>query len=109
MKVKVSRKSIKDNFRKVYCLDMSKANTIFYGQSPVYYTAGIYGWNCDVYIIDNDTAVTVGYRPFGDYLPEAVEKDMVKKAERVRESSKYNYAETTRKISAIRANAFSRI
>ena len=109
MKVKVSRKSIKDNFRNVYCLDMSKANTIFYGQSPAYYTAGIYGWNCDVYIINEDTAVTVGYRPFGDYLPEAVEKEMMKKAERVRESNKYNYAETARKISAIRANGFSRI
>ena len=109
MKVKVSRKSIKENFRNVYCLDMSKASTIFYGQSPAYYTSGIYGWNCDVYIINENTAVTVGYRPFGDYLPESIEKDMLKKAERVRESSRYNYAETTRKISAIRANAFSRI
>ena len=109
MKVKVTKKSIKENFRNVYQLSMTKAQTIFYGQSPAYYTAGIYGWNCDVYIIDEFTAVTVGYRPFGDYLPEAIEKDMVKKAERVRESSRYNYAETTRKISAIRANAFSRI
>ena len=109
MKVKVSRKSVKDNFRNVYQLSMTKAYTIFYGQSPAYYTAGIYGWNCDVYIIDNNTAVTVGYRPFGDLLPEAIEKDMLKKAERVKESNKYNYAETTRKISAIRANGFSRI
>lgn len=109
MKVKVSRKSIKENFRNVYQLDMCKANTIFYGQSPAYYTAGIYGWNCDVYIVDENTAVTVGYRTFGKLLPDAITKDVFRKAERVRESSRYNYAETTRKISAIRGNAFSRI
>lgn len=108
MKVKVSKKSIKENFRNVYCLDMSKANTIFYGQSPAYYTSGIYGWNCDVYIIDNNTAVTVGYRPFGDCLPEAIEKDMFQKAKKIEWSSK-SYAEAVRKITALRANAFSRI
>ena len=109
MKVKVSKKSIKENFRNVYQLSITKAYTIFRGQSPAYYTAGIYGWNCDVYIINEDTAVTVGYRPFGDCLPEAIEKDMLKKAKRVRDSNKYNYTETARKISAIRANGFSRI
>ena len=108
MKVKVSKKSIKENFRNVYQLDMSKSYTIFSGQSPAYYTAGIYGWNCDVYIIDNNTAVTVGYRPFGDLLPEAIEKDMYKKAKKIEWSSK-SYAEAVRKITALRANAFSRI
>ena len=108
MKVKVSRKSIKDNFRNVYQLDMSKSYTIFRGQSPAYYTAGIYGWNCDVYIINEDTAVTVGYRPFGDCLPEAIEKDMFQKAKKIEWTSK-SYAEAVRKITALRANAFSRI
>ena len=109
MKVKVTKKSIINNYRHVYVMDETKANTIFYGQSPAYYTSGVYGWNCDVYIIDSDTVVTAGYRPFGDRLPEAIEKDMIKKATRVREERKYNYAETTRKITAIRENGFSRI
>ena len=109
MKIKVTKKSIKDNFMHVYIMDETKAQAIFYGQSPAYYTSGIYGWNCDVYIVDYNTVVTVGYRPFGERLPEAIEKDMFKKAERVKESRKYNYSETTRKITAIRANGFSRI
>ena len=108
MKVKVSRKQIKDNFKNVYVMDETKANTIFYGQSPAYYTSGVYGWNCDVYIINEDTAVTVGYRPFGDCLPEAIEKDMFQKAKKIEWSSK-SYAEAVRKITALRANAFSRI
>ena len=60
MKVKVSRSPIKDNFKNVYVMDETKANTIFYGQSPAYYTSGVYGWKCDVYIIDSDTVVTTG-------------------------------------------------
>ena len=109
MKVKVSRKQIKDNFKNVYVMDETKANTIFYGQSPAYYTSGVYGWNCDVYIIDSDTVVTTGYRPFGERLPEAIEKDMLKKATRIKESNKYRYSEIARKIAAIRENGFSRV
>lgn len=109
MKVKVTKKSIKDNFRNVYIMDETKAQTIFYGQSPAYYTSGVYGWNCDVYIIDSDTVVTTGYRPFGERLPEAVEKDMFKKATRVREANRFNYTETARKIASIIENGFSRV
>ena len=107
MKILVSRKQIKDNFRKVY--ERNKSQTIFYGQSPEYYAIGIYGYNCDVYIIDNDIAVAVGYRPFGEYLPEAIENEIYKKALRVIEEIKYGYNEKVRKITAIRANVFSRI
>ena len=109
MKVKVTKKSIINNYRHVYWMEETKAQTIFYGQSPAYYTSGVYGWNCDVYIIDSDTVVTTGYRPFGERLPEAVEKDMLKKATRVREANRFNYTETARKIAAIRENGFSRI
>ena len=109
MKVKVTKKSIINNYRHVYWMDETKAQTIFYGQSPAYYTSGVYGWNCDVYIIDSDTVVTAGYRPFGERLPEAIEKDMLKKATRIRECNKYRYADIARKITAIRANGFLRI
>ena len=109
MKILVSRKQIKDNFRKVYVMNETRGQTIFYGQSPEYYAIGIYGYNCDVYIINNDTAVAVGYRPFGDYLPESIENEIYKKALRVIEENKYGYNEKVKKITAIRANGFSRI
>ena len=35
------------------------------GLEPIAYTAGIYGWNEDVYYIGNDTYITTGYRPHG--------------------------------------------
>ena len=45
-----------------YC-DMQSALT---WREPNFYTAGVYGWNADVYVIDADTVVVTGYRPFGN-------------------------------------------
>lgn len=35
-------------------------------REPNFYTVGVYGWNADVYVIDYDTVVVTGYRPFGN-------------------------------------------
>lgn len=35
------------------------------GIEPIAYTAGIYGWNEDVYYIGNNTYIATGYRPHG--------------------------------------------
>lgn len=37
-------------------------------QEPSYYTAGIYGWNCDIYFLP-ECAIATGYRPFGNVKP----------------------------------------
>ena len=42
-------------------------------REPNFYTAGVYGWNADVYVIDHDTVIVTGYRPFGNMeLPREV-------------------------------------
>lgn len=35
------------------------------GLEPIAYTAGIYGWNEDVYYLGNNTYIATGYRPHG--------------------------------------------
>lgn len=35
-------------------------------REPDFYTVGVYGWNADVYVIDYDTVIITGYRPFGN-------------------------------------------
>ena len=42
-------------------------------REPNFYTTGVYGWNADVYVIDYDTVIVTGYRPFGNVeLPREV-------------------------------------
>ena len=36
------------------------------GLEPIAYTAGIYGWNEDVYLVENNTYIATGYRPHGN-------------------------------------------
>lgn len=35
------------------------------GLEPIAYTAGIYGWNEDIYYIGKNTYIATGYRPHG--------------------------------------------
>lgn len=35
------------------------------GLEPIAYTAGIYGWNEDIYYVGNNTFIATGYRPHG--------------------------------------------
>lgn len=35
-----------------------------------YYTAGVYGWNADIYDIGGGIALVTGYRPFGVRLAD---------------------------------------
>lgn len=37
---------------------------------PDYYTAGVYGWNSDVYLLSEGIAIVTGYRPFGNVKPD---------------------------------------
>ena len=45
-----------------YC-DMQSALT---WREPNFYTAGVFGWNADVYVLDYETVIVTGYRPFGN-------------------------------------------
>ena len=61
MKTFTTIKAIKDRYdgniyRCGYC-DLQK---IFNGVEPDHYNSGVYGWNCDIYIIGN-IAITTGY------------------------------------------------
>ena len=53
-------------------------------REPNFYTAGVYGWNSDVYVIDCDTVIVTGYRPFGNMkLPRNVIDTLNKCAESI--------------------------
>ena len=66
MKTQISKKAIMNTYKNVirvgYC-DLQRALT---WREPNYYTAGVYGWNADVYVIDDETVIVTGYRPFGN-------------------------------------------
>ena len=63
-------------------------------REPNFYTAGVYGWNSDVYVIDHDTVIVTGYRPFGNMeLPREVIDTLNKCAESITQYYNYEIAE----------------
>ena len=67
MKTRVTAKWVRQNFTTIYSASFSAFCDLQSAlPEPTYYTCGVYGWNADVFILDMDTVVVAGYRPFGN-------------------------------------------
>ena len=70
MKRKVTKKWIRENFKNIITAGYCDMQSLLSRREPDYYTTGVYGWNEDIYIIDNNTAICTGYRPIsGKRIP----------------------------------------
>ena len=66
-KERATAKWVRQNFTTIYSASYSALCDLQATlPAPAYYTCGIYGWNADVFILDMDTVVVAGYRPFGN-------------------------------------------
>ena len=56
-------KAIRSNWLKIYQCGYCDLQDIMRYNEPSYYTCGVYGWNCDIYVdYKRDIAITTGYR-----------------------------------------------
>ena len=66
-KTRVTAKWVRQNFTTIYNASFSAFCDLQSAlPAPSYYTCGVHGWNADVFILDMDTVVVAGYRPFGN-------------------------------------------
>ena len=73
MKTKTTKKAIMSAYSNVIKVGYCDMQNALKWREPNFYTAGVYGWNADVYVIDHDTVIVTGYRPFGNMeLPREV-------------------------------------
>lgn len=66
MKTKITKKAIMSAYHNVIKVGYCDMQDALKWREPNFYTAGLYGWNSDVYVIDYDTVIVTGYRPFGN-------------------------------------------
>lgn len=71
MKMRISEKELKKNFKNIYCVGYCELKMLEFMEAD-YYTTGVYGWNCDVFKIDNNTLLVTGYRTFGKQVSKEV-------------------------------------
>lgn len=60
MKYKTTKTSVKNGYYHIIGISYCKAQNLLHYQNPVAYSAGVYGWSCDYYDIDN-TCISTGY------------------------------------------------
>lgn len=61
MKYKTTAKAIRDGYYTIISASYCSLQTLLNYESPIAYSAGVYGWNFDVYEFDG-VAIATGYR-----------------------------------------------
>ena len=65
MKIKVTKKDIKNRGNKVLKLGYCELQNLLKYVEPFAYSSGTYGWSCDYYNIDG-VIISTGYNPIGE-------------------------------------------
>lgn len=88
MKFKSIKKDIMANYPKVIKIGYCDLQFLLKYESPIAYTAGVYGWNADIYDFGG-VAIVTGYRPFGNIYPDW---EIVQKYKEEARKICYNYS-----------------
>lgn len=101
MKFRTTNKDIKQWHAKVYRVGYCDAQHLLSCATPVAYTCGVYGWNADVYEVNN-VAIVTGYRPG---VGASVDYDLLNKyetkARKIACDNKFTYEQRKKKINKL--------
>ena len=95
MKFKTTNKAVNEGYCKVKRLGYCAAQYLLSFESPVAYTAGVYGWNSDIYDFGS-LAISTGYRPTGDSVDYETVNRYEKQAHRTNDQIAAGKAEAYR-------------
>ena len=93
MKTKITKKAIMGAYRNVIKVGYCDMQDALKWREPNFYTVGVYVSVPTVYVIDYDTVIVTGYRPFGNIeLPRDVIDTLNKCAESITRYLNYDLA-----------------
>ena len=95
MKYQTTNKAINKGYLKVCRLGYCTVQNLLTFQNPIAYTAGVYGWNSDIYDFGT-VAISTGYRPTGENVNYEIVEKYEKEAEKINMdySKKYDERKT---------------
>lgn len=105
MKTKVTKKQVMSYNSNVLEVGYCGLQSLLGRFSPQYYTCGVYGWNADIYEIDN-MCICTGYRPFGNVKLDCKEINRVNKEYEVMKEKNLPYEEETNEIKKLLNSLF---
>lgn len=100
MKLQTTKKAINSNFSKIIRIGYCDLQNLLEYSTPFAYSAGLYGWACDYYEIDN-VCISTGYQPIGKHVNYELIKEYETKAEKIRYNNSLEYSERKAQISEL--------
>lgn len=83
MKVKTTRREVQERFI-VYSAGYCDLQYLLCDKDAIFYNAGVYGWNWDGYLLDDNILIVTGYRNLcGKDVPHQVIRIYEQKAQRI--------------------------
>ena len=85
MKLKTTKKQITDQAKNVYSVGYCSLQYLLKYKNEFAYSAGVNGWSCDYYKLNNDhlgigMILSTGYSPTGKTIPSKIVKKYEEKA-----------------------------
>ena len=87
MKLKATKKQIKNGYYKIYSIGYCDAQNLLQCLNPFAYSIGVYGWACDYYDVKG-ICISTGYNPIG----ENVNYDLIRKYDNKAKAILDNYS-----------------
>lgn len=63
---KITKKYVMNTYKNVIKVGYCDLQELLTFARQIGYTAGVYGWNANVYQVNLNTVIVTGYRPFGN-------------------------------------------
>ena len=93
-RVQVKKSDVMSQNRYVICVGYCELQYLLRFEDSQFYTAGVYGWNADVFQINSSTVIVTGYRTFGNVRPHyELVREYEKKASVILENGNLSYFE----------------
>lgn len=81
IKKQVTKKSMVNKFgEKLISVGYSDLQALLKFENAIAYHAGVYGWNCDYFIIGGGYCISTGYRPHGQKIDFTIVQKFEKEA-----------------------------
>lgn len=98
MKIRVTKKQIMEGYTNIIVAGYCDLQWLLQYRDADFYTCGVYGWNADIYKIDNNTIIVTGYRPFGNIRKYGLAKKYDDKARKIFLNYKMKYETKVKKL-----------
>lgn len=80
MKIRVTKKQIMEGYKNIIVAGYCDLQFLLKYKNADFNTCGVYGWNADIYKINDNTVIVTGYRPFGNIRKYGLAKKFDDKA-----------------------------